>query len=408
MGVRVHNWVVFATAVVLATCTDSDNPPPHFGTVDTPRISDREARRVRIGGQNFFSRVVRYDLKSAVEVDVLFSVAIDDQVLDADSVRWIDPENIEIELPAGLPLGLRDATVTIPDGRSSTLVDAFNVLPCFADDCGDGCCLGMEDEMNCPADCEETCGDGLCQPPEDEMNCPADCEETCGDGMCLGNETSITCSIDCLPRPFCNNSLSELIACFEFEEGSGATVLVDGSSAGNNASVQNAIFVPGIAGSALQGSNDFDVKIAESNSLDVEDALTIEAWIQPDASISVSRQGIFDNEGQYGFFVNATNALRCTAAGLVALSANEVVVSGEWQHVACVYDSTALRIYLNGVSVAETTGTGTIATGGTEGSSLGQNNPDGNQFIGKLDQIRIWSTGRSKAQLCASNGLACP
>ncbi|MBL4634489.1 MAG: LamG domain-containing protein, partial [Kofleriaceae bacterium] len=102
-----------------------------------------------------------------------------------------------------------------------------------------------------------------------------------------------------------------------------------------------------------------------------------------------------DNQGQYGLFIYASNALRCTVAGHIALSANNVVVPGEWQHIACVYDGTALRVYRNGINVAETPGTGPILTNGNSGVSLAQDNPDGDEFIGRLDQVRIWNTARS-------------
>ncbi|MBL4634490.1 MAG: hypothetical protein JKY56_11495 [Kofleriaceae bacterium] len=255
----------------LATCAESENPAPKIVAVDPPSVSDRESTTVTFRGNNFFSRVIRFDLESAqdLEVDVTFSVAIDDQVLDVGSVRWVDPKSIEVRLPAGLPLGLHHATVTIPDGRSSTLVDAFDVLPCFSGNCGDGCCLGSENAISCPADCGSDCGNGSCD----------------------GDETAFTCSQDCIPTPFCDPALGELVACFEFEEADGSIELVDGSSAGNDASASNATFVPGILGSALQGSTAFDALIAESNSLDMESALTIEAWIQPDASISIGETG---------------------------------------------------------------------------------------------------------------------
>ena len=63
--------------------------------------------------------------------------------------------------------------------------------------CGDGICLGSEDDITCPQDCAIRCGDGMCVEGETEENCPLDCIQPCGDGQCLGGESPQTCPTDC-------------------------------------------------------------------------------------------------------------------------------------------------------------------------------------------------------------------
>ena len=53
--------------------------------------------------------------------------------------------------------------------------------------CGDGLCIGDENETNCPVDCEAPfipsfCGDGICNADEDCESCEIDC------GICLEDE----------------------------------------------------------------------------------------------------------------------------------------------------------------------------------------------------------------------------
>ena len=50
-------------------------------------------------------------------------------------------------------------------------------------------------------------------------------------------------SPDASIAPVCDNTLTELVACFEFEDGTGAATLADSSMYGNNAIVSNALFV---------------------------------------------------------------------------------------------------------------------------------------------------------------------
>jgi hypothetical protein len=195
------------------------------------------------------------------------------------------------------------------------------------------------------------------------------------------------------------------VACYLFEDGAGATTLADSSMYGNDVTVSNALFTTGLVGEAFQGSSGFDSQISDSASLDVTTGLTIEGWIHPDGSVTSGRQGLFDNEGQYGFFIVAQDGLRCTASAHAAQSANDILQVGEWQHVACAYDGTGLRLYHNGVQVAETLGTGNVSTGGSTGAAIAENSPDNDEFIGKLDTIRIWNTGRTPSELCLAAGL---
>jgi formylglycine-generating enzyme required for sulfatase activity len=65
--------------------------------------------------------------------------------------------------------------------------------------CGDGACLYLENETNCPTDCG-SCGDGFCGLNEYGPlggTCPQDCLATCGDGICEGGESYTWCKIDC-------------------------------------------------------------------------------------------------------------------------------------------------------------------------------------------------------------------
>lgn len=212
-----------------------------------------------------------------------------------------------------------------------------------------------------------------------------------------------------LEAPVCDSDLAELVLCMQFEEGGGATTLLDESQYSNTATVSGAAFGAGIDGQALQGGPDFDSAIADSASLDVTTQITTELWINPDEDIATGRRGLFDNNGQYGFFIADGNRLRCSASGGPNLtSADAVVTRQQWQHVACVYDGASMRLYVDGTEVGVTVGSGQIGADSSDGSSVAQNSPNGDEFRGRMDTLRVWSVARTRAELCAGAGLSCP
>ena len=99
---------------------------------------------------------------------------------------------------------------------------------------------------------------------------------------------------------------------------------------------------------------------------------------------------LFDNNGQYGFWIEPGGVLRCVAGASLGAGA---VAAGTWTHVACASDATAITIYVNGEAAG--TGAGTApGTGGVDGSSIAANVPSGDSFLGRLDGLRVWDHAR--------------
>src|SRR6185437_3495139 len=74
-----------------------------------------------------------------------------------------------------------------------------------------------------------------------------------------------------------------LVAAYSFDEGSGSTV-ADASGNGNNGTVTNGSWTTGVHGDALSfnGSSTI-VNVPDSPSLDLSNAMTLEAWVQDTA-----------------------------------------------------------------------------------------------------------------------------
>ena len=82
--------------------------------------------------------------------------------------------------------------------------------------------------------------------------------------------------------------------------------------------------------------------------------------------------------------------------------------AGVWFHMACVYDGTILMLYLDGTPVAKMSSTGTMPTTNNNPVSLLNVSPAfKNPMHGALDNLRVWHSGRTQAQICADAGLDC-
>lgn len=64
---------------------------------------------------------------------------------------------------------------------------------------------------------------------------------------------------------------------------------------------------------------------------------------------------------------------------------------GVWQRVACTYDGTTLKLYVDGAMVGSQSYTGSLPMPGT-GMVIGHNNPTGENFNGAIDEVQVWGS----------------
>jgi hypothetical protein len=81
------------------------------------------------------------------------------------------------------------------------------------------------------------------------------------------------------------------------------------------------------------------------------------------------------------------------------------LVAGQWQHVACTYDGTMRRIFVNGVLAGQRATSGTIHPGSTPlsvGAQLANTAGSGTvqgYLLGAMDEVRLWNHARSESQI---------
>ncbi|MFH1931027.1 MAG: PKD domain-containing protein [Pseudomonadota bacterium] len=204
---------------------------------------------------------------------------------------------------------------------------------------------------------------------------------------------------------------SDPIVEYLFNEGSGTTALNSGSLGDStNGTINGATYssdTPSDTGFSLEfdGINDF-VRVLDT--FDYTDQLTIEACIKPDA---VSGQRIiWDDYGNPGVVFAVWDGLvefaisTQTHPGLGIGVHDGTVTTGEWRHIAGIYDGSEMKVYINGVhtgKVKDTSGNIIDNPGPPSYAAIGSSNVEFwlLNFDGKIDDFRIFNTALDSSEL---------
>jgi hypothetical protein len=129
-------------------------------------------------------------------------------------------------------------------------------------------------------------------------------------------------------------------------------------------------------------------------------AFTMEAWVQPQQLPGAGgRAGILDRQSHFGLFVLAGGAIACTGGDAMAMAPAAVRV-GQWSGITCSVGGGSLVLYVDGIRRAMATGANGAAPPGQPELAVGSNSPSGDNFVGLIDNVRLWSTVRTPGQVC--------
>ena len=169
----------------------------------------------------------------------------------------------------------------------------------------------------------------------------------------------------CYPAHEVSASEEGLVAYWRFDENEGDTI-ADASGNGHDATMKGEVQrVEGRVGRGvyLNGEKGTGVVVPDADDLNCTAAITVEAWVKPDA---LKREAQYDivNKGSdrgpgYRLFIS-WNSLRFRSGGGFGedfwdVGGNLAVTPmtwGRWHHVAATYDGQVYRVYLNGVEIA--------------------------------------------------------
>ncbi|MEW5798136.1 MAG: LamG domain-containing protein, partial [Bacteroidota bacterium] len=162
---------------------------------------------------------------------------------------------------------------------------------------------------------------------------------------------------------------------------------------------------------SFDGSNDV-VSVSASSSINLSQG-TWEAWVKVN-SLSHHNRIIFkegaDNNGKYELYILDNSLSGSIRADVVVGGVRYNAISSvnastdTWTHIAATFDSTDLKIYVNGVLRGTTTIDGAPAAIDANTGSLGIGggvNPTDSRMEGSVDEVRIWNIVRTASEISA-------
>lgn len=191
-----------------------------------------------------------------------------------------------------------------------------------------------------------------------------------------------------------------VVACYLFENDA-----MDSSSEGNHLTDVNLGFMPdGIAGSAGAFSDLTELSL-RSRPLGLGVQFTVELWFQMKEAIPTgdARQALLDNNGGLGLFLyrlGGDDSVRLAAEFVDRSASRNVDVEG-WHHLVAVSDTGGVALFVDdaqqsrpGAASSDTSVDLHVGSNATADNDVFEQN-----FIGNIDQIRIWDRALSDTEV---------
>jgi hypothetical protein len=207
------------------------------------------------------------------------------------------------------------------------------------------------------------------------------------------------------PQAFGNAELGGLVGWWKFDESQGTTA-ADSSGNGNDGTlIGSPVWRPqgGKIGGALEFSGKGDyVKIANESAFNITSQITVAAWVNI-TSVPQEWTGIV-TKGDTAWRLStsfANNVFHFGTAREDYLNGSTTVSSGQWHHVACVYDGQKMSIYVDGKLDVSKPRSGPIATNNFP-VCIGENiELTGHCWNGLIDDVRVYSYALSENEIAA-------
>ena len=202
----------------------------------------------------------------------------------------------------------------------------------------------------------------------------------------------------------------DLVLHLAMNEGHGDKVY-DLSGYGNHGTLKNFAFPPTVdsgwnpgrkgVGLNFDGSNDY-IDCGNNTSLDITDAITIEAWVKlPDGATGdrfiISKKDHYSIWVRYGTFIQFR-----TRDSYDELTYFINIADGKWHHITTTFDNSLdnnnKKIYLDGTLRSQKSITNTISATITD-LIIGKITPTGgNYFFGTIDEVRVYRRALSAVE----------
>jgi hypothetical protein len=148
----------------------------------------------------------------------------------------------------------------------------------------------------------------------------------------------------------------------------------------------------------LNGASNAFVTVPHDPSLMMSGAITIDAWINQ-ASLGGRIVDKASANGSDGYLLDVIgDKLRMYIATDAIVSQNPIP-AGMWVHVAGVFDGNGLGVYINGALDSNSLTNGHALIPNTLALRMGEDSGGGSNFIGEIDEPRIWNRALSADEI---------
>ena len=222
-------------------------------------------------------------------------------------------------------------------------------------------------------------------------------------GATLGSPAAATLTLtsdDTVPDP--DPDPTAPLAHFSFDEGSGTTA--DGGPL--DGTINGATWAAGRVGGALRfdGVDDW-VSVADDPSLQLADAVTLEAWVNPADADSWQTVVLKERPGGLSYALYRSWADGAPSATVNNGGSRDVHTVGsalpldQWSHLAFTYDGGTVRLYVNGEQVASQAVAGPLVTGNGVLAIGGNTVWPTEYFAGLIDEVYVYGRALSQAEI---------
>jgi hypothetical protein len=136
---------------------------------------------------------------------------------------------------------------------------------------------------------------------------------------------------------------------------------------------------------------------------------SVEAWVNPSESLTATYGDIFIKQDSFMFRLNSLKPEVALQTGSWSFyTANLQLRTNEWQHIAFTKSGSILKIFINGTLVYQHASVGASVLSQTSYVGIGaspwngssnQTTPQTELFAGGVDEVRVWSTARTDAEI---------
>lgn len=147
------------------------------------------------------------------------------------------------------------------------------------------------------------------------------------------------------------------------------------------------------------------VQRADNNLLDLQGSFTIGVWVKPRTLPASGLMSILSKDENYEFHINPSGTVnwwwQTTTNATNEFNSSAALTAGQWSHVLLRYAPGDQRIYINGTLAGQASFSGTPLTNADPLQLGADQGAAGRNFNGDLDELRIYNSALSEAQISA-------